>query len=196
MDQGAIWGEKIGIRPLKASDASTLKRYYQDPEVAELLFEEGGDDLPPTWLLALSIAVGRLDRRSQWAIVQRDGRMVGMVKLWRISERNGSAMLTIFIGEKSCWNRGYGTDALRLVLRQAFRALNLRRVELHVFDFNQRAIRSYEKAGFVREGVRREALYARGKRHDIYVMGVLQEEFMAREGEREAAMALRLIQPR
>ncbi|HWI60796.1 MAG TPA: GNAT family protein, partial [Symbiobacteriaceae bacterium] len=82
---------------------------------------------------------------------------------------------------------GYGQDALRLILQFAFGKMGLHRVELHVFDFNERAIACYERVGFVREGVRREALFRDNRYHDIIVMGITRNEFQAREAERQAA---------
>lgn len=193
MTRGVLWGELVGIRPLRPADAGAIRRMVMDPEVAHLLFEEIGGPPPSAFIMGIMIALGRLSGRPDFAIVERSGRVIGCVRLWRISYRNRSAMLTIFIGDKSRWGKGYGTDALRVVLRHAFGPMELRRVELHVFDFNHRAIRSYEKAGFVREGVRRQALARDGRYHDILVMGVLRDEFMAREIERRSGAVARVL---
>lgn len=185
---GVIWGEKAGIRPLAPGDAGALHRFMTDPEVGHLLYEETSGVFPGPALLAVNIWLNSLAPRPEWAIVNEQGRFIGVVRLWRISERNRSAMLTIYIGDKGHWGRGYGSDALRLVLREAFGPMDLHRVELHVFEFNQRAIRSYEKVGFVHEGVRRQALRRGGRYFDILVMGITREEFFARERERAAAV--------
>ena len=66
-----------------------------------------------------------------------------------------------------------------LILRYAFLELNLQRVSLDVFDYNQRAIRSYEKAGFTLEGRQRGVLLREGKRWDLVYMGILREEWLA-----------------
>ena len=91
------------------------------------------------------------------------------------------ATLGIVIGEKEYWGKGYGTEAVKTMLRYAFHELGLNRVELETYSFNPRAQRCYERAGFRREGVRRGALYRDGKFHDIIIMGILREEFL--EGE-------------
>jgi len=158
-----------------------------DPEVAYLLFEELGGEPPSVPVLALYIFFQSLGGSPDFGIVEKNGHLVGSVRLWRVSERNRSAMLTIFIGEKRAWNRGYGQDALRLMLRHAFGPMGLHRVELHVFDFNQRAIAAYERVGFVREGARRDALFRDNRFYDIIVMGVTRGEFHAREAERQTA---------
>ncbi|MCL4252318.1 MAG: GNAT family N-acetyltransferase, partial [Anaerolineae bacterium] len=69
---------------------------------------------------------------------------------------------------------------MNVLLRFAFMDLNLHRLELNVFSYNARAIRSYEKIGFMREGVLRETLYRDGVYHDIHVMGILRREWMAK----------------
>jgi RimJ/RimL family protein N-acetyltransferase len=183
---GVTWGDRVGIRPLRPSDAGALRRFVSDPDVAYLLFEELGGEPPSALLLGTMIFFQMLSNSPDFGIVERNGRLVGSVRLWRVSDRNRSAMLTIFIGEKRAWNRGYGQDALRLALRHAFTNMGLHRVELHVFDFNERAIRCYERVGFVREGARREALFRDNRFHDILVMGVTRGEFLAREAERSA----------
>lgn len=181
VDLGIMWGDLIGIRPLQPTDAMTIRRYYADPDVSYYLFEDLGGPVPSTFMLGLWILSRWMSNSPNFAIVEKSGRLIGEVRLWRVSEANKAAMLTIFIGEKNLWGKGYGTDALRLVLHHAFDRMDLHRVELHVFGFNRRAIRSYEKVGFVLEGTRREALRRRGTHHDILVMGILRDEFYARE---------------
>ena len=92
------------------------------------------------------------------------------------------AFVGIGIGEREFWGRGYGTDAMELILRYAFAELNLRRVSLTVFEFNQRAVRSYEKAGFQLEGRQRQGMQREGRRWDILFMGILREEWMVKYG--------------
>jgi RimJ/RimL family protein N-acetyltransferase len=87
------------------------------------------------------------------------------------------AFVFIFIGERENWGKGYGTDAMRIALCYAFTELNLWRVSLGVFDYNPRAIRSYEKVGFRHEGRVRQYLNHEGRRWDILYMGILQEEW-------------------
>jgi RimJ/RimL family protein N-acetyltransferase len=81
------------------------------------------------------------------------------------------------IGDKTYWNRGYGTEAVRLVAKHGFNTLNLNRIFLHVFENNPRAIRAYEKAGFSHEGRKRQAEFKDGKYIDVLVMSMLRNEF-------------------
>jgi RimJ/RimL family protein N-acetyltransferase len=180
MPSEPIWGERVGIRRLRPLDARALLRMVARPEVARLLFEEMGQ-LPSSFELGLLIWSHRLANRPDFGIVDRAGRLIGCVRFWRISRINRNAMLTIFIGEPSLWGKGLGSEALRLALRYAFEEMELERVELQVFAFNERAIRSYEKIGFRREGVRRGALYRDGAYHDIILMGIRRFEFALAE---------------
>lgn len=90
----------------------------------------------------------------------------------------GDAFVGLGIGERDYWGKGYGTDAMNVMLRYGFLELNLRRVTLSVFEYNPRAIRSYEKTGFQHEGRLRGALFRDGKRWDMLYMGILREEWL------------------
>jgi RimJ/RimL family protein N-acetyltransferase len=89
-----------------------------------------------------------------------------------------TAFVGIGIGERAYWGKGYGTDAMKVALRFAFTEINLERVTLNVFEYNPRAIRSYEKAGFKHEGRMRGALLKDGRRWDMIYMGILREEWL------------------
>ncbi len=101
-------------------------------------------------------------------------RLVGSCQLSGIDRRHGTAELQIRLGEVSARGRGWGTEAVGLLVRHAFADLGLHRVVLHVLAGNAAAIRVYEKAGFVREGVLREAAYIDGRRLDLVVMALLR----------------------
>lgn len=180
---GVIWGQGVGIRRLRPADAKPLLRMAARPEVARLLFEEVGNLPSPFWL-SLMIWSQQVQNRPDFGIVDQSGALIGCVRLWRISRINRNAMLTIFLGERARWGRGLGTEALRLCLRYGFDELSLERIELHVFSFNKRAIRAYEKVGFRTEGIRRGALYRDGEFHDILVMGLRRFEFHLAEAAR------------
>ena len=103
--------------------------------------------------------------------------MIGFIELDGFNWPAREVWVGIGIGDREFQGRGYGTDAMRLVLRFAFLELNLNRVSLTVFEYNQRGIRSYEKAGFKEEGREREALERDGKRWDMLFMGILREDW-------------------
>ncbi len=113
-------------------------------------------------------------------IRQGDGWLpIGDIGLMDIDWRTRAAEVGILIGEKSFWNQGYGSEAMRLMLKHAFDTLNLNRVFLRVYDHNPRAIRAYEKVGFVHEGRMRQARYYAGEYFDVLLMSVLRSEWQA-----------------
>ncbi|MBG7610417.1 MAG: GNAT family N-acetyltransferase [Anaerolineae bacterium] len=105
-------------------------------------------------------------------------RLIGFVGFDGISWTHGNTWIGIGLGENEYWGQGYGTDAMRVMLRYAFTELNLHRVTLNVFAYNKRAIRSYEKTGFQVEGCERGALDRDGRRWDIIYMGILKEDWL------------------
>jgi RimJ/RimL family protein N-acetyltransferase len=107
--------------------------------------------------------------------------MIGFIGLFDLYQQHGDTLVAIALGEREYWSKGYGTDAMRIMLRYAFNEVNLRRVGLIVFEYNPRAIRSYEKAGFAHEGRVRGCILREGKRYDFLYMGVLREEWLAKE---------------
>ncbi len=108
-----------------------------------------------------------------------EDRLIGFVGLWNLSWPHGDCMVGIGLGEPEYWGKGYGTEAMRLVLRYAFVELNLHRVTLFVFDYNPRAIRSYQKAGFQFEGRLKGLIQREGQRHDVTCMGILRDEWLS-----------------
>jgi len=121
------------------------------------------------------------DPRNLFFIVRtlKDDHIIGEVGLDGISYTRGDSYAGIGIGERNYWGKGYGTDAMNILLRYAFTELNLQRVSLTVFEYNQRAIRSYEKCGFKPEGRSHEAFHREGRRWDIIHMGILSDEWQA-----------------
>jgi len=105
--------------------------------------------------------------------------VIGFIGLFELFKQHGDTLVAIALGEREYWGKGYGTDAMKIILRYAFDELNLRRVGLIVFEYNPRAIRSYEKVGFVPEGIVREVMQRDGKRWDFQYMGILHEEWLA-----------------
>jgi RimJ/RimL family protein N-acetyltransferase len=106
--------------------------------------------------------------------------LIGFIGLGFTQWNHGEAWMGIGIGENHLWGKGYGADAMRVLLRYAFTELNLNRVSLGVFSYNPRAIRSYEKVGFVCEGRERQVVHRDGSRADMMIMGILRQEWEAK----------------
>lgn len=171
-----IYGEKTRLRRVEREDIPTFVRWFNDPEVREFL----------TMYRPISTAEeekwfeGQLEDKDSelFAIETADGVHIGNIGLHRINWRDRNAELGIAIGEKEYWSQGYGSDAIRTLLRFAFEEMNLHRVFLRVFEDNARGIRSYEKCGFRHEGRLREAVYRKGRYYDELWLSVLRREFV------------------
>ncbi|MDE3228804.1 MAG: GNAT family N-acetyltransferase, partial [Chloroflexota bacterium] len=99
------------------------------------------------------------------------------ISLRDIDLTKGSAELGISIGRKDCWGRGFGTEAITLILDYGFAVLGLHNVMLTTYAYNERALRSYRKIGFTEFGRRREAMRIGEQRYDIVYMDLLRAEF-------------------
>lgn len=106
-----------------------------------------------------------------------DGNLIGFVALMGIEWSNRAGKVAIGIGEARCRGRGYGEEAMRLILAYAFDELNLHRVGLDVIEYNLPAIRLYEKLGFRLEGRQRERVQRNGQHFDLLDMGILSNEW-------------------
>lgn len=121
--------------------------------------------------------VGR-DDRADWAVIRKaDDRFLGEAVLNELDAANGVMNFRIALFGSDALGKGYGTQATKAVVAYGFDAVRLHRIELGVFAFNPRAQRAYEKAGFVREGVRREVLLWDGERYDDIVMSILRSDY-------------------
>jgi RimJ/RimL family protein N-acetyltransferase len=114
---------------------------------------------------------------------RKDDRLIGFVALHSIDWNNQTGVLSIGIGDPEFRGKGYGRDSLELILNYAFNELNLYRVGLDVIANNNRAIKAYERAGFRREGVIRQAVYRDGQRDDLILMGILRTEWQLKKKE-------------
>jgi RimJ/RimL family protein N-acetyltransferase len=110
-----------------------------------------------------------------------DDRFIGTVGIDGIDWAAGNCWVGIGIGERDYWGKGYGSDAMDLILRFAFASLNLKRMSLDVFEYNRRAYLSYCKCGFKEEGRLRQWMKRGGERFDLIYMGILREEWEARQ---------------
>jgi RimJ/RimL family protein N-acetyltransferase len=178
-----IYGERIRFRAAEKEDIPTFVRWFNDPEVTENLamfppmsrFEE------ETWyenMMQRHTAEHILVIEIQDQNAQGGYKPIGNCAFHDIDWRNRSAEVGITIGEKDFWDQGYGTEAMRLLLKHGFETINLHRIWLRVFDKNKRGIRSYQKAGFQLEGNFRQSHYQHGKYHDTLIMSILKDEWL------------------
>lgn len=177
-----IYGKRIRLRAVEREDLPLFVGWLNDPEVIEgLIFMQPLSlEEEKQWFENLA---DRPASERPLAIEIRDGeiwRLIGNSGFHNISQINRSSEVGIFIGDKSLWNSGYGTETMQLLLKHGFETLNLNRIWLVVYDDNPGAIRAYEKAGFVLEGRLRQAKYKHGKYGDELIMSVLRSEWNAK----------------
>lgn len=104
-------------------------------------------------------------------------RLIGDVRLDRIDMQDKRASLAIGILDQECLGKGLGTEVIMLVLGHAFRDLKLHRISIRVLSYNARALRCYQKCGFLIEGRERETAFINGQWYDDFIMGLLEHEF-------------------
>jgi RimJ/RimL family protein N-acetyltransferase len=175
-----IRGERIYLRPAERSDLATFVRWLTDAEVSRHLSFRSplSEAMEEKWFEGMVERQGKSDYHFVICLIDGD-RPIGTAGLHGLDLENGNAEFGISIGEKTEWNRGYGTDALNAICDFGFGALRLERIELNVFEDNARAIRSYEKAGFRHEGRLRRAQFGEGRHFDVLRMALLRDEWLA-----------------
>jgi RimJ/RimL family protein N-acetyltransferase len=172
-----LLGERIRLRALEPSDEQAIWEWHQDHELHVL---DGW--IYPASHKQIAILLQNASEpgyASAWfGIETEDGKLIGNICLKRGRPEHRHAELGIAI-ERAYWNQGYGTDAVRTLLRFAFNEMGLHRVALGHVDDNDRAEAVYLKCGFKIEGRSREDKWRYGKWHDTVLMGVLDREFLA-----------------
>ena len=174
--QPLLRGARVWLRALERTDVAETELDDRD------LGHFGGFRMPfareaqERWFNKLVAGIGEsVVQFTICPIGERRG--IGGVGLRDIERVNGTAEASIFITAREDWGKGYGTDAMNALLDFAFGELRLHRVYLHVFDYNPRAIRSYEKSGFVSEVRLRHNRFHRGAYHDEFLMAILRSEW-------------------
>ena len=175
-DDVRLEGELVVLRPRVDDDLDLFARWHGNPDVRHWLHmsempEQSLEIERQRWHIARNDPT-----RVSFVIETLDGVPIGNIVLIGVDVAHRRAELGIAIGEKGDWGRGYGTDAIRVVLRFAFEVLKLRRVELITDVDNERGIRAYEKCGFVREGLLRAKRLRYGEPLDMLIMAVLRED--------------------
>jgi RimJ/RimL family protein N-acetyltransferase len=173
-----IVGEKVRLRAFDEEDLPLMWQSANDWETARLIGMRYPSSLSDQREGLREMM--KLDPHEKaFAIEAEDGSLIGDCALCQISWEDRRAGLDICIGDKTRRGQGYGTDATRALVRFGFEEMNLNRIWLTVNADNARAIRCYEKVGFVREGVKRQAVYCDGAFVGQVMMSVLREDYLA-----------------
>ena len=183
--QPMLRGERVWLRAAEKADFVDDAALISDAETGHFLglkhpvSAEGGEQFAQKVLSQQGTTV------FSFAIcLLLDDRRIGNVTLRNLDRENGSAEMSIVITDKNHQGQGLGTDALNCLVDFAFGELRLERVYLHVFDYNARARRSYEKAGFRTDATLRHSRFHHGRHHDVHLMSILHEDWLALERRR------------
>lgn len=179
-----IEGKLIDLRLVRESDLDAYLTFLQDDEMRRLTGtqDEYTRDKVAGWIQKIALTSGD---RADFMIVTKDtDELIGEVVLNEIDSINRSANIRIAIQGNKYRGKGYGTEAMMLMLRYGFETLQLHRIHLGVYAFNPRAIHVYEKIGFQREGIHRDSLFLNDAYHDMIMMAMLEDEFRSLYGSK------------
>ncbi len=179
-------GQLIRFAPPDADrDAELVSRWTHDPEYLRLLSADIAKPLSPA---QIKKQYEEMDKDAEkhtafnFAVrLKEDDRLIGQARLYRIEWTHATGSLQIGLGDRNDRGKGYGTETLRMLLRYAFDELNLYRLAASTVEYNTGAIRFFERAGFVSEVRRRQAIQRDGKRWDAVMLGLLRDEWKKRD---------------
>jgi RimJ/RimL family protein N-acetyltransferase len=173
-------GNEVSLRPVGRSDISYFLKWLNDPEVIQYL----GLYLPMTemseekYIEELGTTRAHTDASFIIEIIDGDSpKAIGTIGLRGINNKDHNATFGIVIGEKDYWNKGYGTEATRLLIDYGFEQLNLHRISSGALAFNERSIKLHTRVGFREEGRARESIFKNGEFHDHVIFGILRDEW-------------------
>ncbi len=176
-------GKRVRLAAPQADDAAHFARWSTDDNYMRLLDDDPVQPRPEAAFAHFGqggAEPGRTPDDYYFHLrTLDDDSLIGFAVLFSIKWPSQHAELAIGIGDPAYRGKGYGADALRVLLNYAFSELNLYRVELTVMAYNTAAIAAYERVGFVREGVKRGAVLRYGQRHDLVCYAILRPEWEA-----------------
>ncbi|MFX1572267.1 MAG: GNAT family N-acetyltransferase [Promethearchaeota archaeon] len=171
-------GNKVTLGPVKREYIDDYLRWMNNPEVTQYLkiYSPLTREMEEDWYNSLK----NRDDFFLFAILlanqDEPETLLGNCSIG-VDWKNRVGTCGIVIGEKIYQGKGYGTEAMELLVNYGFITLNLNRIQLETFSFNKRALKSYQKVGFKEEGIRQQAIYVNGKYHDAIMMGILKNEW-------------------
>jgi len=168
-----IIGERIYLSPINKDDAEIYTKWLNDPEVTKNLTLHNS-------VITLSKEKEMLEKLSEgyiFAIVKNDDTLIGNIGMHDIDNICRKATLGLFIGDAENRGKGYGSEALRLILEYGFNTLNMHNIMLLVHSDNNQGIACYKKVGFKEFGRRRECVFKNGQYFDEIYMEMLASEF-------------------
>lgn len=166
------YGEKVLLRAYKEEDSKLAAAYVNDAELKKLLVTN--IPFPTTaWEEEEWVKSQKYHDNGQYNFAIEDietHTYIGGCGIQEVNWISRVATVGIMIGNKEFWGKGYGTDAMKVLVKFLFEEMNVNKVKLETFSFNERAIKSYEKSGFKTEGILKEEIFKAGKYYDVVIM--------------------------
>jgi RimJ/RimL family protein N-acetyltransferase len=175
-------GDRVLLGPLKREYIESYLKWMNNPKLTQylLIYRPLTREMEEDWYNSLK----NRDHFFIFAILihnqDNNEKLIGNCSI-DVDWKNRVGNCGIMIGEIENQGKGYGTEAMQLLVDYGFKTLNLNRIQLETYDFNKRAFQSYKKVGFKEEGIRREAIFKKGEYHDVIMMGILKEEWQSKK---------------
>lgn len=181
-------GESVYLRSVEPRDLPWIRKWANDPEVRALTGQV--PQMTPAGAEEFLGKCHREEDRAWFMVVLVEGdRVIGEAGLLRMFPPWRTTDVSLILGERDAWGKGYGREAMLLLLDYAFGSLNFHRAAIGVVGFNERAIRFWEGVGFRREGIQRQGYYVDHAYHDFVMMSLLEDEFRSLYGRGGAGSA-------
>lgn len=170
-----IEGDRIYLSPRNTQDYEIFAEWLNDPQIIDYLGRSGKmitNDAEKEYF------EHNINSEATFFIIDKESdKLIGSISIESIDHLNRCGTLGIFIGDKDYRDKGYGTEAIKLILEYGFKYLNLKNINLDLVSANERAYRCYQKCGFKEYGRRRQCYFINGKYYDKISMDILDEEF-------------------
>lgn len=178
-----IEGKQIRLRAIEKEDLPQLVEWLNCPEVRDNLavYTPFSMTAEEDWFNMVMKAPLEEHPLCIEVKTKNGWKLIGDTSFIHYDAHNRNTEFGLFIGDNKYWDKGYGCMATRLMLRYGFNYLNLNRIYLHVFETNPRAIKCYQKAGYIEEGKARQAYFQNGKYINTFIMSVLRDEWTDEE---------------
>lgn len=170
--------DRLTFRKLLPGDASLFAEWVADEEATRYSLSKWLTPKSPAEVAAwLETVIRETSSFSRGIVNKATGGLIGYAGVSQLSRANRSGEYFIFLGDKQSWNKGFGTETTRAIVRHSFEALELNRLMLTVSAIHPAAITAYRRSGFQEEGVLRQACFRNGRFHDKIVMSILREDW-------------------
>jgi RimJ/RimL family protein N-acetyltransferase len=176
LEQESLIGRRVSLRPFRKDNLPFVQKWYDDPETRKLVGEVAPMSRSEAEEFFRQLCA---DETRKWfaVVLKRGNRVIGEAGLLRMFRPWRCTDMTILVGEKDAWGKGYGTDAGHLLLDYAFVHLGFHKVSIGVVGFNERALRFWRSLGFKKEGVQRDGYYGDNEFSDFVMNSILEDEF-------------------